>query len=211
MKLWLRLFALFALYSILPAAAAGPSFRQDEQCEPPKGGIDYQACSGTTSGMEYNRQIHVKNEASASITIKGDAGIGLRDEWTIECKVDKITDEKYCVILLSIKQPDSNSPATVISAIKSNKRTAVQVCVGYDHYPGTKVFARVDGGKPLVTTASSGGCFGDANSRKIMSGAHVVVQFQKWPSEASITFEGDMVGAADAVELAGFLIRNSLD
>lgn len=100
------------------------------------------------------------------------AGYDYRRNWRVLCEKNEITDSKRCTLL----RPDIS-----ITAFPNGK---LLVLIGANHFPGTKVYLRIDG-QPANTANSPGFGF-DVSAdlvNKIKTAKEIKTRFTEWPYE----------------------------
>lgn len=115
-------------------------------------------------------------------TISAD-GSGMAGQWSLRCLQDTMTDHRYCSV--------SSGPLWVLVDAKG----PINISVGSNHYPGSRVALRLDNGTPR--TASADG-FNRAESstllRSILRAKSVRTRHVEWPdrvhTDESVTTEG---------------------
>lgn len=97
-----------------------------------------------------------------------------RSNWNVGCRKDPITDEKSCYM-------DKASLRVWVD----NKRHS-EIYIGVNHYPGSPIVIRIDGGKPLaINSRMFNGSFGFRSSpaiiAKLSKARTYTTRYQEWP------------------------------
>ncbi len=117
---------------------------------------------------------------------------GGRRLWDIDCKRDRISDQKTCFL--------SQFPLTIMFI---NKRAFVGV--GSSVFPASSSAIRIDGGVPFLGTE---GFFEDSARivAALKKGRSAITRYQKWPYEANIDDEIDLSGINVSIKyITGYL------
>lgn len=100
-------------------------------------------------------------------------GSGSFGEWRLSCESDAMTDARSC---------SANQGDLWIFARPNGQPI---VSVGAQHFPGSLVYLRVDGQKPLSTGSKNDGDFPAAQSKaileKLKNGVTATTRFMEWP------------------------------
>ncbi len=116
-------------------------------------------------------------------------GADQKDQWSARCGKDAMDDYRWCSITngdLKIMYFDSDE---------------TRVRIGRDHYPGTRVRLRIDGGKPI--SASKKGWSGNSAKRvvdRLTAGRKATTRYQEWPYKSYKESTTDLFGLGLAYE-----------
>ncbi|MGH8951904.1 MAG: hypothetical protein ACRDX9_10805 [Acidimicrobiia bacterium] len=117
-------------------------------------------------------------------------GYTVQPLWSATCKEDAITDVFSCAI--------TNRSGGLL--IVKDEGLQSFVAIGKDHFPGSRVFARVDGGGPFAS--DDFGWVGDEAKAVIQAmtgGSEAVLRYTEWPYRTPKDIEVDLFGLGVAV------------
>lgn len=128
----------------------------------------------------------------------------LSGDWYIKCDIDLMTDQKSCILKIS----KGREPMFPLVFIFLENHSLEGICIGAKHYPGSKIFLRVDKNPPHSAPAKQK-CFINTSKilKEIRAGKVVKTRFQKWPSKSLVDHEISTYGLPLAIELAKWLLK----
>ena len=149
---------------------------------------------GHLDGVGYKYSRSTNSEWKGSINPNNDNFNG-RESWKLNCEVDKISDDKICLVrneLLGLFIQYKNNSTPLICSLKHD-------------FPGERARLRIDGGR-VYTSTTDEGCFThNINTYKnLRAGSNVVIRSIVWPYEGYEENEGKLVG----VELLDKLVKH---
>lgn len=78
------------------------------------------------------------------------------------------------------------------------------VSVGQDHFPGSTVAIRIDGGKPITASAKNGGMFSRQVSAKLLSqlkgASKLTTRYMEWPNRYWVDETWELYGFNEALQ-----------
>jgi hypothetical protein len=174
-----------------------------EECEGTIGGLQYRFKG--TSGHIYTRPLAIDENSRLPLELEKTDAQSRTPSIRVECDRDKMTDAKSCDLFY---RPIKGGPAGAFFIFAYGEGSSGRLCIGSNHYPGSQVRLRFDGGKMIVRSEREGdGCFPPATVRQMLAAERVVTQYMKWPYRTWVTSEGDTVGMKEAMKLADFLLK----
>ena len=206
---WLRvaisIAQTLALSSMVVAEAAKPDLLAS--CEPfaPNGEVKlsegaletgasaHKVETGVLNGVHYN--IYYEDSSASFAGQLADEHEPLawwsRENWEVRCKVDPITDKRSCYLHLGNFWIFQRAKGKSI------------VSIGADHYPGSTVAVRIDGGTPFTSSAANDGSFPQNTSTRIIQalskGKQVTTRYMEWPYRAWEDETLDLFGFNEAL------------
>jgi len=148
---------------------------------------------GVINGVNY----HIKYNGTGIFAGGKDNGIygsgyDFRQNWRVLCTKDAITDGKKCTLL----KPDIS-----ITTYPDGKYL---LGVGYNHFPGSEVFLRIDDEASISTPSSNGGIF-DFNTssmlvEKMKAAKKITTRYTEWPYQKNIDKSSNMFGFNEALQ-----------
>lgn len=180
-------------------------FAPDESCDGKAPDI---ACNGTIDGFAYtysqtsgSHKIEgkVAKDASQETLASFDPMLSLK----VTCNQNPVDDKSVCVVMQYGR--DVNRDEKRIAYSIGIEGSRAYPCVGYDHFPGSRVRLRLDKSPALVASADAGGCFAANVVKRVIGAASVVSEYTQWPDDTPLVTQADTVGLAQAVALARFL------
>jgi len=126
------------------------------------------------------------------------------DDWGIYCRTNIWTDHESCWISMYYRR-SSKTPLAI--GLDKNYSPA-RICIGTEHYPGSKIMLRVDRNPPRSTGA---GCFTENIStilKEINDGEFILTRFKKRPSQTWVGSRVSLYGLSLALELAEWLFKS---
>jgi len=161
---------------------------------------------GKKNGIAYKYIIYSKRSFGVVANGPGKEFDGIAysgGDWYIECKIDLMTDKKSCFLRIARGR---KLMVTLTFAFIENYSLG-GICVGSKHYPGSKIFLRVDKNPPHSVPSKD--CFTNIAKilKEIRGGKVVKTRFQKWPSKYWVDHEISTYGLLLALELAEWLLK----
>lgn len=145
---------------------------------------------GAINGVEY----HIKFNGTGIFAggkdseIQG-ASYNYRHNWRVLCFKDAITDNKKCTLL---------KPDIAITAFQDGK---FLLHIGAKHFPGTKVYLRIDD-EPASSASNPGFDFETSATLvdKIKVAKKITTRFTEWPNEYPVDNSSTTFGFNEALQ-----------
>lgn len=150
------------------------------------GDVQYRRASDGSAGFK----IHKESDESPRIGKK---------DWNVDCLIDSMSDLKACFVRNGVYR------------VAIDRLCKPHVIIGWNHYPGADVLARIGSEKPLVGKARSGGEMPDSASKKIhealLAKKSVLLQYQEWPQSYSTDSKVEGVAYKEAATYACWAVK----
>lgn len=124
------------------------------------------------------------------------ASTALRENWSVGCKKDAISDKKTCHMTMVGKN--------LWIWAYPNGIYNVSVGNGDDHFPGSTVAIRIDGGTPITATAKNGGSFSRQVSATLIAqikrASKLTTRYMEWPNRYWVDETWELYGFNEALQ-----------
>ena len=173
---------LAGLVAVAAQAVANPNLIESPTPFTPAAKVEGDREEGELNGVHY------------SFHYGDGSGIfsGKHGNWSVRCKKDQITDEKFCFM-----NHQKNWSALWLLVYPKGK---VSVGVGHERYPGSSVAIRIDKGSPFT---NADGVFDLQTSRRIVQklakASSVTTRYMKWPYRRDEDETWDLSGFNEAL------------
>ena len=186
-----RFLAPVSLMSGTGSANAGSNgFRPGERLEH-TAATSYSHAFRTWSGRADDLHYRYHDDASGSV---GAAPGALSSLWSIECRIDAMTDDKSC----SLHDKDGALFLTMTS------KRHVRICAMGHDFPGRQAMLRFDS-EPAVNLGEGGCSSDDTSIDEVLRARKIAVRSYKWPYDYRHDRSVNLNGLPLAVDLARFL------
>lgn len=185
---------VFCLFSTV--ALADSSLIQSAKPFTPEGIRDGDEEKGMLNDINYHF-----NYTDGSGTFCGYRGFEncYAEQVDVSCEKDPITDKKVC--LMKMKN-------LWVYAFGNGKKV---VSIGHDHYPGSSVVIRIDGGVPITGSASADGNLSAATSAKVIErlvrAKTVTTRYMEWPYRAWVDDSWELYGFKEAFQYITWAVK----
>ncbi|MFC7513873.1 hypothetical protein ACFQUU_02525 [Herbaspirillum sp. GCM10030257] len=187
--------------SLLAVSAQAADFLSGTAKFSAEGTVEQGVEKGVLNGVAY--KVYYSDGSGIFAGKEGNnLGVGeqLGSNWDIECKTDAMTDKKTC----SMHRGD-------LWVYVHGTGKAV-VSIGAEHFPGTSVAIRIDGGKPISTSSANDGDFSGAASASLIAqlkkAKSVTTRYMKWPYQQYIDDTRDAFGFKEAFQYITWAVKH---
>ncbi len=183
----MKTIALFCLCLCTSIANAKPFLTSAESLTP-------DGTKGIVNGIYYDYY----DDGSGSFGKQENDSLG-DNNWSTQCDIDKITDEKMCSMKMK---------GLWIYAYGKGK---VIMSIGLEHFPGSSVTIRIDGGTPISNSSKNDGNYSAGASAKIIEklkrSKTVTTRYMRWPYRTWVDETLDISGFNEAFKYINWAVK----
>lgn len=192
----MRIIALILLCFYSAVAMADTSLIQSAEPFTPEGSRDGYEEKGKLNGIDYH--FYYTDGSGTFCGYRGFANC-YAETVDVSCEKDPITDKKMCLMKMK---------SLWIYAYGNGKKV---VSIGHDHYPGSSVFIRIDGGPSITGSAVADGNLSIATSAKIIErlarSKSVSTRYMEWPYRSWVDDSWDLYGFNEALQYITWAVK----
>lgn len=143
----------------------------------------------TKNGLKYQ----IYSDGSGAVGVPGTNSF--LNGWTINCKKDRITDEKFCTV---------SSYEPPILFFNTGATTSFSMCIFSHDFPGKSAAIRFDN-DPAIYISGHRPCLPNVQAKKNLTASTVTVRYYRWPYAIPRDESRSTVGIKEAIALSQFI------
>lgn len=199
-----RSFLTFAiascLFTLTMTSAHAADFLSNSERFTPNGVIEGGTETGELNGVFY--RFHHSDGSGRVAGKEGNNGSlneSYFSNWSLSCEKDAMTDKKRCSMQLN----------DLWIYVYANGKSIVSI--GSEHFPGSSVAIRIDGGTPIKASGDNDGDYSPATSAKIIAqlkkAKTITTRFMKWPYQHWVDQSWDLYGFPEAYQYITWAVK----